>query len=52
MAEKLAFYSRQEMITREIIVRGVLAIQAGENPRLIAQRLQVFLPLNQRGLES
>ncbi len=52
MAEKLAYYSRQEMITREIIVRGVLAIQAGEHPRLIAQRLQVFLPLNQRGLDS
>jgi len=44
MAEKLAYYSRQEMLTREIIVRGILAIQAGEHPRLIAQRLKVYLP--------
>lgn len=48
MAEKLAFYSRQEMLAREIIVRGILAIQAGEHPRLIAQRLQVYLPPSQR----
>lgn len=48
MAEKLAYYSRQELLTREIIVRGILAIQAGEHPRLIAQRLQVYLPPHQR----
>ena len=51
MAEKLAFYSRQEMLSREIIVRGILAIQSGEHPRLISQRLQVFLPPSQRALE-
>lgn len=51
LAEKLAYYSRQEMLSREIIVRGILAIQAGEPPRLIAQRLQVFLPPHQRTLE-
>ena len=49
MAEKLAYYSRQEMLQREIIVRGILAIQAGDHPRLIAQRLQVYLPPSQRG---
>jgi chemotaxis protein MotA len=48
MAEKLAYYSRQEMVTREIIIRGILAIQAGEHPRLISQRLQVYLPPQQR----
>jgi chemotaxis protein MotA len=48
MAEKLAYYSRQELLAREIIVRGILAIQAGEHPRLIAQRLQVYLPPHQR----
>jgi chemotaxis protein MotA len=48
MAEKLAYYSRQEIVAREIIVRGILAIQAGEHPRLIAQRLQVYLPPSQR----
>jgi chemotaxis protein MotA len=48
MAEKLAYYSRQEMLQREIIIRGILAIQAGDHPRLISQRLQVYLPPGQR----
>lgn len=50
MAEKLAYYSRQEIVSREIIIRGILAIQAGEHPRLIAQRLQVYLPPSQRNV--
>lgn len=48
MAEKLAFYSKQEVIAREIIVRGIMAIQSGENPRIIEQKLNTFLPPNQR----
>jgi chemotaxis protein MotA len=44
MAEKLAYYSRQEMLAREVVIRGILAIQAGDHPRLIAQRLKVYLP--------
>lgn len=44
MAEKLSYLSKQEMLSRELIIRGVLAIQAGEHPRLIAQRLSTFLP--------
>ncbi len=43
MSEKLNFLSRQEMLVREMIVRGILAMQAGENPRLIEQRLLTFL---------
>jgi chemotaxis protein MotA len=44
MAEKLAYLSKQEMLSREIIIRGVLAIQSGENPRLIERKLSTFLP--------
>lgn len=44
MSEKLAALTRQEMIGRELILRGVLAIQAGENPRVIEQKLSTFLP--------
>ena len=28
----------------EMVIEGVLAIQAGSNPRLIAQKLQSMLP--------
>lgn len=43
-AEKLGFLSKQELISREIIVRGIMAIQSGENPRVIEQKLNTFLP--------
>ena len=32
-----------EMITKEMIIEGVLAIQAGENPRMMAQKLLTYL---------
>ena len=28
----------------EIIVRGIMAIQSGENPRVIEQKLNTFIP--------
>lgn len=49
MGDKLAFYSRQEIIVLEIIVRGIQAIQAGDNPRMIEQKLLTYLPRAQRG---
>jgi chemotaxis protein MotA len=44
MAEKLAYFSKQEVVARELVLRGVLAIQSGENPRVIEQKLNTFLP--------
>lgn len=50
-AEKLGLISRNEMISLEIAIRGVLAIQSGESPRAINQKLRTFLPPNQRNRE-
>ncbi len=47
-ADKLGYYSKQEMIVREIIVRGLMAIQNGDNPRVLEQKLGTFLPAKQR----
>ena len=44
ISEKLALLSRQEIHTREIILRGILGIQSGDNPRIIQQRLCSHLP--------
>ena len=43
-AEKLGLLSRREMLGMEIAIRGVLAIQSGESPRAIQQKLQTFIP--------
>jgi len=44
MAEKLGFISKQELLAKEIVVRGIMAIQSGENPRVIEQKLNTFVP--------
>ncbi len=47
-ADKLSFYSRQEMQIREVIVQGILSIQNGDNPRIVEQKLATFLTKDER----
>ncbi len=44
MASKLALKSNEEMLIRNVMIEGLLSIQAGENPRIIEEKLKVFLP--------
>lgn len=44
MADKLALRSREEMLLKLIIIKGVMAIQSGDNPRIVEQKLKTFLP--------
>lgn len=48
MAGKLKTLSKQEMLTREIIIAGMQSLVAGENPRVLEQRLMGYLPPKQR----
>lgn len=41
---KLALFSAEEMLVKEILIEGMLSIQAGENPRIIEEKLKSFLP--------
>jgi chemotaxis protein MotA len=50
-ADKLAFYSKRELEIRELIVRGILAIQEGDNPRAIEQNLKTMLSPAERARE-
>lgn len=52
MADKLSFLTDDELMNMEIIIRGVVSIQAGENPRVIKQKLETFLPPAQRTVEE
>ena len=51
-ADKLAYYSKRELEAREIIVRGIIAIQSGDNPRAIAQRLKTALSPKDRAAQE
>jgi chemotaxis protein MotA len=48
LSEKLGYLSKQELVASEIAIRGILAIQSGENPRVIEQKLNTFLPPHAR----
>jgi len=43
-AEKLGFINKHELLTMEIIIRGIMGIQSGDNPRVIEQKLNTFVP--------
>jgi len=52
LADKLAYYSKQEIQVREIIMRGILSIQEGDNPRVVEQKLMTCLPADDRPSED
>ncbi|MDR1916558.1 MAG: motility protein A [Synergistaceae bacterium] len=48
ISKKLAQNSGREILCRELMVEGILSIQAGENPRIVEEKLKVFLPPKMR----
>lgn len=44
IAQKLKGHSAAEVMYKEIMLEGMLSIQAGENPRIIEEKLFSFLP--------
>jgi chemotaxis protein MotA len=45
---KLRTYDAEETNVREMIVEGVLSIQAGDNPRILGQKLLAYLSQDDR----
>ena len=43
-AEKLALINQFELLSMEVVLRGIMAIQSGENPRVVQQKLTTFVP--------
>lgn len=52
IANKLKYYSGNESLKMNIIIAGTLGIVAGENPRVIREKLDSFLPPAQRQVEE
>ena len=48
LSDRLARRSAEELLYKTIIVKGVMAIQSGDNPRVVEQKLRTFLPPSQR----
>lgn len=43
IATKLKNRTKQEVLIRELMIEGILSIQAGENPNILGQKLKAFL---------
>lgn len=43
VANKLKYFNADEMLMKEVLIEGMLSIQAGENPRIIEEKLKSFL---------
>lgn len=49
IGDKLSLRSSEEIISREMVLQGVLSIQAGDNPRTTVERMLAFIPTVVRG---
>ncbi len=49
LGNKLKQRDKREMVAREVMVEGILAVQAGENPRIVREKLESFLTPKLRG---
>ncbi|AIW89987.1 flagellar motor protein MotP [Treponema sp. OMZ 838] len=53
IASKLAYQNNLEVRSKEMIIEGILGIQSGDHPRILAQRLLTYLdPKDRKVLES
>lgn len=43
LAGKLKLKSKEEILLKEVMIEGILSIQAGENPRIVEEKLKAFL---------
>ncbi len=51
LADKLDKKNQQESISKEIVISGVMGIQSGDSPRVLEQKLSIFLPPDLRSAE-
>ena len=53
VAQKLGVNNNAEMAIKEVMIEGLLSIQAGENPRVIEEKLKSFLsPADKEAMEA
>lgn len=48
IAGKLKTRSKEEVLIKEMTVRGIISLSNGDNPRILEQKLKAFIPPNQR----
>jgi chemotaxis protein MotA len=44
ISNKLSRLNDEEELAKQIVIRGIMSIQSGDNPRIVEQKLKSFLP--------
>ncbi len=52
IGDKLKLRAAEEAVTKSIVIDALLAIQAGQNPRVIDSMLRAYLPEGKRAVEA
>lgn len=52
LADKLSIRSDEEVLVMKIIKEGVLSLVAGDNPKIVQEKLETYLPPPQRKIEK
>jgi chemotaxis protein MotA len=52
ISSRLKQRNKEEVARRQLAVEGVLSVQAGDNPRVVREKLEAFLPMHERGEET
>ncbi|HPD28927.1 MAG TPA: MotA/TolQ/ExbB proton channel family protein [Phycisphaerae bacterium] len=50
LSDKLSYRNEEEMLLRTVMMKGILSLQAGDNPRITQAKLAVYLPVDKRAL--
>lgn len=48
LSDKLSYRNEEEMLLRTVMMKGILSLQAGDNPRITQAKLAVYLPVDRR----
>ena len=48
VSAKLNYYSEEEMLNREIIAKGILAMHSGDAPWLVGKKLEAYVSIHMR----
>jgi chemotaxis protein MotA len=52
IADKLSLRSSEELMNKNIIIESILGIQDGQNPKILGELLNNFLPASKREQEE
>lgn len=48
LANRLKLLSSEEVLLGQLMIEGILSVQAGDNPRIVEEKLKAFLPPKER----